>query len=48
MTVIILAKSNQNYTSVAPTSQGVFWSYRTEEIWLSTLAAILDSHYGFF
>jgi hypothetical protein len=29
MAVIILARSSQNYPSVAPMSQGGFWSHRT-------------------
>jgi hypothetical protein len=28
MVVIILARSNQNYWSVAPASQGGFWNHR--------------------
>jgi hypothetical protein len=31
MMVIILARSNQNYPSVALTSQGAFWSHGAQE-----------------
>jgi hypothetical protein len=41
MAVIILARSNQNYRSVAPMSQGHFWSPGTQEFWLPTLTPIL-------
>jgi hypothetical protein len=29
---IFLARSNQNYPSVVPTSQGGFWSYGAQEL----------------
>jgi hypothetical protein len=49
MVVIILARSNQNYPSVAPASQGGFWSHRAFGIWFPILAArhfdIQDFHF---
>jgi hypothetical protein len=44
LAVNILYRSNQNYPSVAPTSQGGFWSHRTQEFWFPTLTTILDLH----
>jgi hypothetical protein len=42
MAVIILAGSNHNYPSVAPTSQGGFWSHGAQEFYFPILTNILD------
>jgi hypothetical protein len=41
--VIILARSNENFSSVAPTSRDCFWSHRAKEFWSPTLTTILIS-----
>jgi hypothetical protein len=41
MMVIILARNNQNYSSIAPTPQGGFWSHGAQKFWFSTLTSIL-------
>jgi hypothetical protein len=43
--IIILARSNQNYPSVVPTSQDGFWSHRVYDFWFPTLTTILDHVY---
>jgi hypothetical protein len=42
LSLIILARNNQNYPSVAPNSQGGFWSHRAQEFWFHTLTVIMD------
>jgi hypothetical protein len=42
MEVIILARGNQNYPSVAPAFQGGLWGHGAEDFWFPTLATILD------
>jgi hypothetical protein len=42
LVVIILTRSNQNYPSVTPMSQGGFWSHGAQEFWFPTLITILD------
>jgi hypothetical protein len=42
MAVIILARSNQNYPSVALMSQGGFWSQGSLDFWFPILTVILD------
>jgi hypothetical protein len=40
LVVIVLARSNQNYPSVAPMSQGGFWSHGAQEFWFPALTTI--------
>jgi hypothetical protein len=45
LAVIILARCNQNYPSIASTSGSGFWSNGAQGFWFPTLSTILDLPY---